>query len=87
MTMVNRAAPDAPPRLVPSALEIEVLGRAVRDKRGLPPPTTSSSYLTKVAPLGGYLARKHDPPPGNTVIWRGWTRLMDIMLGATLLQS
>jgi hypothetical protein len=31
--------------------------------------------------LGGYLARTHDPPPGNTVMWRGLTRLTDIELG------
>jgi len=31
--------------------------------------------------LGGYLARNHDPPPGNTVIWRGMSRLIDIETG------
>jgi hypothetical protein len=40
----------------------------------------------KIACLGGYLARAHDRPPGNTVKWRGWSRLMDIMLGAELVQ-
>jgi hypothetical protein len=34
--------------------------------------------------LGGYLARKGDPPPGNTVRWRGLTRLTDIVLGMQL---
>jgi hypothetical protein len=32
---------------------------------------TLSRYLTKIARLGGYLARTKDPPPGNTVMWRG----------------
>ena len=32
-------------------------------------------YIVKLARLGGYLARTHDPPPGNTVAWRGLTRL------------
>jgi len=41
-----------------------------------------SHYLTKIACLGGYLARANDPPPGNTVIWRGLSRLTDIGLGA-----
>jgi hypothetical protein len=41
-------------------------------------------YLTKLARLGGYLARARDPPPGNTVIWRGLTRLTDIQLGFIL---
>ncbi len=39
------------------------------------------SYIVKLARLGGYLARTHDPPPGNTVIWRGLSRLTDIELG------
>jgi alpha-glucosidase len=39
------------------------------------------NYITKLARLGGYLARAHDPPPGNTVIWRGMSRLTDIELG------
>ncbi|CDM60188.1 hypothetical protein LPU83_pLPU83b_0193 (plasmid) [Rhizobium favelukesii] len=38
-------------------------------------------YLTKLARLGGYLARTSDPPPGNTVVWRGLSRLTDIRLG------
>jgi hypothetical protein len=44
-------------------------------------PRTLSHYLTALAKLGGYLARKGDPPPGNTVMWRGLTRLTDIILG------
>ena len=39
---------------------------------------------SKIARLGGYLARAKDPPPGNIVMWRGLTRLNDITLGATL---
>jgi hypothetical protein len=43
---------------------------------------TLSHYLIKIARLGGYLARASDPPPGNTVMWRGLSRLTDIALGA-----
>lgn len=43
---------------------------------------TLSHYLTKIARLGGYLSRTSDPPPGNTVMWRGLSRLTDIALGA-----
>jgi hypothetical protein len=35
-------------------------------------------------PACGYLARAHDPPPGNKVMWRGLSRLTDIELGATI---
>ncbi|HZR28186.1 MAG TPA: hypothetical protein VFA71_05355 [Terriglobales bacterium] len=45
---------------------------------------TRATYLTKLAQLGGYLARTHDPPPGNKVMWRGLCRLTDIELGAVV---
>jgi len=28
--------------------------------------------------------RAHDPPPGNSVIWRGLSRLTDIGLGVVI---
>jgi hypothetical protein len=46
------------------------------------PPLSRS--LIKLAQLGGYLARASDPPPGNTVIWRGLRRLVDIQVGFKL---
>jgi hypothetical protein len=45
---------------------------------------TVSRHLVAIAKLGGYLVRAKDPPPGNMVIWRGLTRLMDILLGFEL---
>jgi hypothetical protein len=36
----------------------------------------SRTLLVAIAKLGGYLARKHDGPPGWQTIWRGWQRLM-----------
>jgi hypothetical protein len=80
MTMLNRSAPDALPTLALTATEIAVLDRLVSDKpqaRRKP----LAHYLTKIARLGGYLARANDPPPGNTVMWRGMSRLTDIVLG------
>lgn len=82
LTMMNRTAPKASPQLVLTALEIRLLDRLVTDKASSPP--TLAHYLTKLARLGGYLARAHDPPPGNMVIWRGLSRLTEIELGATL---
>jgi hypothetical protein len=81
MTMLNRSAPDAPPNLALSDTEISVLDRLVSDKSGSRRKTLSD-YLTKIARLGGYLARASDPPPGNMVMWRGLSRLTDIALGA-----
>ena len=45
---------------------------------------TLSHYLTKLARLGGYLARASDPPPGNIVMWRGLSRLTDIQIGVDI---
>jgi Transposase DNA-binding len=84
LTMLNRAAPDASPRLALTEGEICLLDRMAGRPSNRSPPTTLSSYLTQIARLGGYLARASDPPPGNTVMWRGWSRLMDIKLGAAL---
>jgi uracil-DNA glycosylase len=34
-----------------------------------------------------YLAHKGDPPPGNMVMWRGITRLADIVLGLSITEK
>ncbi len=80
MTMLNRSAPDALPTLALTETEIAVLDRLVSDKPQARRKTLSH-YLTKIGRLGGYLARANDPPPGNTVVWRGLSRLTDIALG------
>jgi hypothetical protein len=60
--------------------EIAVLDHLVNDKPHAKRKKLAY-YLTKIARLGGYLARTSDPPPGNTVMWRGLSRLTDIVLG------
>lgn len=81
LTMLNRVAPDAPAETALTKAEIEVLDRAA----GTPPTRrTVSHYVLGVARLGGYLARAKDPPPGNEGIWRGLTRLADVVLGFEL---
>lgn len=40
-----------------------------------------------IARLGGCLARKHDAPPGPTVLWRGVSRLADIVIGFEAAQA
>jgi Transposase DNA-binding len=82
LTMLNRTMPEASPKMALTDTEITLLDELVSDagnrkcRRG-----TLSFYLTKLARLGGYLARSGDPPPGNIVIWRGLSRLTDIELG------
>lgn len=83
LCMINRTAPQTPAGLVFTDTERKLLDHA--DPK--PPPTpksTVSHYLYAVARLGGYLSRTRDLPPGNMVLWRGFTRLMDIHLGYCL---
>jgi hypothetical protein len=82
MTMLNRSDSGMPAGHVFSDTERQLLDHLVPDravdraiKRSL------SLYITKLARLGGYLARADDPPPGNKVMWRGLSRLTDIELG------
>jgi hypothetical protein len=85
LTMLNRARPNERPECALTADEIATIDR-IAARAGRPPATASplSSYLTEIARLGGYLGRRRDPPPGNMIMWRGWSRLMDIQLGAEL---
>ena len=82
MTMLNRSVAGMPAGHVFSEAERQLLDHLIPDrhvdrtvKRSL------SFYITKLARLGGYLARSGDPPPGNRVMWRGLSRLTDIELG------
>ena len=68
MIMLNRPTEEISPRFALTPLEIDLLDRLVEDKT-----TTTlrhkrlSHYLIKIAQIGGYLARAHNPPPGKVV--------------------
>ena len=82
ITMLNRSDSAMPAGHVFSKTERQLLDHLVPDRavdRTLKRPL--SFYITKLARLGGYLARADDPPPGNKVMWRGLSRLTDIELG------
>jgi len=81
--MINRSAPTASPKIALTNREISVLDQ-IRPEKDTKAPKDLSCYILKIAKLGGYLARTNDPPPGNMVMWRGWARLNDIMLGTTI---
>ena len=38
-------------------------------------------FYYALARLGGHQNRKHDPPPGWLVLWRGWTQLQAMVDG------
>lgn len=59
-------------------------GHTVDGKRALIKLSDQSCLaerLTYLARLVGYLARPHDPPPGNLVVWRCTRQLGDLTLG------
>lgn len=82
MTMIKRAVPKASPEVAITSVEKEILDKLFgKPGNG---SATLEEYLLRIAKLGGYLARTHDAPAGNLVMWRGVLRLTDIQLGFLL---
>ena len=81
MTMMNRVAPAASPLVALTDVETQLLDTLLPERPKRRRKATLSTYLIKIARLGGYLARMNDSPPGNMVMWRGLSRLTDIELG------
>ena len=79
-------------RFVPKASQSKLFTRAeikILDKINIWPissvsKNTLACYLLKLAKIGGYLARANDSPPGNMELWRGMSRLQDILIGFDL---
>lgn len=80
MTMMNRVAPLVSPLVALTHVETQLLDNLLPEPRKHR-KATLSTYLIKIARLGGYLAGAKDSPPGNMVMWRGLSRLTDIELG------
>jgi hypothetical protein len=80
MNMAQRVEPAGPVETAITPEEKEVLDTLFPNEGG----RTLKDYLLRIAKLGGYLARRNDPPPGNIVMWRGLLRLMDIQFGFSL---
>ena len=83
LTMLHRTNPKTPADVVFTETELAILNH-LSDETDGPPPRNVAHYLLVVAKLGGYLNRKNDGPPGNTVLWRGLSRLTDIHFGVEM---
>jgi Transposase DNA-binding/Transposase DDE domain len=82
MTMANRTLPSAAPAIALTPIELKLLDHlVVGSNKNTSSLKNLAHYMIKIARLGGYLARAGDPPPGNIVMWRGLSRLIDITLG------
>ena len=83
MSMIRRVSPTFSPIIAFTKTEVQLLDRLVPDKDASGRKHIST-YIVKLARLGGYLARSGDSPPGNMVVWRGLSRLTDIKIGFSL---
>lgn len=81
MTMLRRSDPDTAPGAVFTDRELEFLDASSGSAPEEAGARNLDFYMMRVARLGGYLARRHDAPPGATVLWRGFSRLADLAEG------
>jgi len=86
MTLLGREVPELPAELLFSDLELKVLSAFARRTRRAPPIALGAA-VKLVAMIGGYLDRKHDPPPGHKLVWEGYTTLAGMCIGYELRQE
>ncbi|WP_256388276.1 IS4 family transposase [Pseudoruegeria sp. SK021] len=86
LTMLSREATEAAPAAVFTEVERHMLEQTTPE-RMRQAPRDLAFYVRALARLGGYLDRASDAPPGTTVIWRGFSRLADLVEGARVATS
>ena len=85
LTYAVRQNPDQPCTVAFCEIEWQTLWRYCQGHLPLPPePPTLHQAVRWTAMLGGFLGRKGDGEPGVKVLWRGLTRLQDIVTGVLL---
>lgn len=86
LTMLRREKPNASPSAIFTDTE-QILLESSTPERKRKVTHNLDFYVRAVARLGGYLDRTSDPPPGTTVIWRGFSRLADLVEGTRIAKS
>ena len=74
LTLLGRASSDMEVEVIFTEAELHMMGVYARNY-GLKEHTDLASAILMVAIMGGYMNRKSDPPPGHTIMWRGYARL------------
>lgn len=88
LTYQARVTPDAPCSAALQAEEWHALYRFTHRTSHLPATPPSLRLAVRwLAQLGGFLGRAGDGDPGVKVLWRGWSRLQDIIATFTLFHS
>ena len=80
MTLLGRQVPDCDAHLMFTDHELSFLHDYAREYKQQPPDQLGPA-VRLVSILGGYMNRKHDPDPGNQIMWRGYERLSAATLG------
>ena len=81
MTLLAREVPHCDAQLTFTDMELRFLTDFAADA-ALPAPCHLAGAVLVVALLfGGYRNRKHDPPPGHQLMWRGYERMGAATLG------
>ncbi len=83
LAILQRQDPNAAPQAVFTEDELHILENKTPTNRKTA-PRNLTFYVKAVASLGGYLDRASDPPPGTTVLWRGFERLKSLAEGFEL---
>ena len=78
-TLLSRVGPELPCTTLLEESEWQALYCHIHHTTVLPDqPPPLAQAVRWIAQLGGYLGRKRDGPPGATVLWRGFQRLIDL---------
>ena len=80
MTLLGRQVPDCDGQLMFTDHELAFLRDYAAQYR-LAGPDNLGAAVELVAHLGGYRNRKHDPEPGNQIMWHGYDMLSKATLG------
>jgi hypothetical protein len=79
LTYQARQTPDAPCTLALTTPQWQALYAFVQRTTLLPQsPPSLREVVRWIGQLGGFIGRKGDGEPGVKVLWRGWSRLLDI---------
>ena len=79
------APPECDADLLFTDIELRFLADYAADA-ALSAPRNLAGAVLPVALLGGYQNRKHDPPPGHQLMWRGYERMSLATLGYRIVE-
>lgn len=73
---LGRTCPDLDVEALFTCSEWKSVYKVINKGSELPKtPPSLGEFIIMIARLGGYLNRKNDPPPGPTVMWRGFRKM------------